>query len=98
MFVNFITRVAKWLAIIFALQCPADAWSMDNLHSVGAEYAMPMKQSEDVLASLPPPNKEEAPSTEPFGLMVVPVVTGELLAKWRSVQRDISAEDAVLAL
>jgi predicted transglutaminase-like cysteine proteinase len=70
---------------------------MDNLHSVGAGYAMPMKQSEDVLASLPPSNKQEAPSTEPFGLMVVPVVTGELLAKWRPVQRDISAEDAVLA-
>jgi predicted transglutaminase-like cysteine proteinase len=99
MFVNFITRVAKWLAIIFALQCPAGAWSMDNLHSVGAGYAIPMKQSEDVLASLPPSNKEEeeARSTQPFGLMVVPVVTGELLAKWRSVQRDISAEDAVLA-
>jgi predicted transglutaminase-like cysteine proteinase len=34
---------------------------------------------------------------EPFGLHAVPVATGNLLAKWRSVEADISAESKILA-
>ena len=92
-----IRGVAKWLAVIFALQCPADAWSMDYLHAIGAQYAAPAEQREDVLTSLPPLKSEQTPSSEPFRLIAVPMATGELLAKWRSVQKKISAETAVLA-
>ena len=70
---------------------------MDYLHAIGAQYAAPAQHREGVLTSLPPLKSEQTPSSEPFRLIAVPMVTGELLAKWRSVQKKISAETAVLA-
>jgi predicted transglutaminase-like cysteine proteinase len=43
-----------------------------------------------------PPIKSPA-LAEPFGLDAVPVATGDLLAKWRSVEADIRAESEILA-
>jgi predicted transglutaminase-like cysteine proteinase len=98
MLVHFTTRdVAKWLAVILALQCPADALGMASSPAIAVQYAVPVEQHREMLASLPPVSTKQVPSSEPFGLMTVPVATGELLAKWRSVEKDIGGEVAVLA-
>ncbi len=85
---------AKWLGVILALQCPADALGMD---SPPAQYAVSVEHPKEMLASLPPVSTKLVPSIEPFCLMTVPVTTDDLVTKWRSLEKDIGGEVAVLA-
>jgi predicted transglutaminase-like cysteine proteinase len=56
-------------------------------------------QAQAKLAALHPrePSIKSPTLAEPFGLIAVPVETGELLTKWSSVEADIRAESEVLA-
>ena len=54
-------------------------------------------QRSPTLTSLPSSKLQPSRSSEPFGLLADPIVTGELSAKWQTVRSEIEAEAAVLA-
>jgi predicted transglutaminase-like cysteine proteinase len=91
-----INNIAKWLAVLLALQSPAYAFGIDKTGPV-QNYTALRSQRTSKLGLLPSSNSEPKSSSDPFGLLGVAITTGEVSAKWRSIRSEIEVEAAVLA-
>jgi predicted transglutaminase-like cysteine proteinase len=91
-----INNIAKWLAVLLALQSPAYALGIDK-SGPAQNYTALRSQRTSKLGLLPSSNSERKSSSEPFSLLGVAITTGEVSAKWRSIRSEIEVEAAVLA-
>lgn len=99
LFQNTTSNVAKWLVVLLAIQSPAYAFGIDKTIGIGRSQNTTAAKTQQTLTltSLSSPNSDPKSSSVPFGLLAVPITTGDVSAKWQSVRSEIEAEAAVLA-
>jgi predicted transglutaminase-like cysteine proteinase len=87
---------SRWLLILLAAFCsPARTAALVNWRTVTITTAAITSDNPIIL-----PAKSLSPlsvSSEPFGIDVVPVTRGELVATWRHIESDIRVESGILA-
>jgi predicted transglutaminase-like cysteine proteinase len=88
-------------AVISTTHDPAQGQAKVQVHDDGqAQEEVAALDLTEPLIKSPTPVESSIHSstfTEPFGLNVVPVVSGDLLTKWNGVEADIRAESEILA-
>lgn len=96
---NATNNIAGWVVVLLALQAPAYAFGIDKTIGIGTPQNCPAAKARQLapLPSLPSPNSALQSSSEPFGLLALPITTGEISVKWQSVRSEIKAEADVLA-
>ena len=94
-----IGNFAKSLVVFLALQSPGYALGVDKTMAIDRSQntAAAKAQQSPTLTSLPSPTFQPSLSSEPFGLLADPIITGEVSAKWQIERSEIKAEAAVLA-
>jgi predicted transglutaminase-like cysteine proteinase len=90
---------AKSLVVFLALQSPGYASGVDKTWGIDCSQGTAAAKAQQLppLTSPPSSKLQPNPSSEPFGLLADPIVTGEVSAKWQTVRREIEAETTVLA-
>jgi hypothetical protein len=74
-------------------------WTVGTQTQVKQVKVPALKPAEQPIRSEVPvgPAIQSAPLTEPFGLITVPVASGEVLTTWNGVEDDIRAENNTLS-
>jgi predicted transglutaminase-like cysteine proteinase len=94
---RLLSLVKALLFVVFLQQWPAYALDQMEAQNNPEQGVHAGASAQTGLASLSPPNADEA-SGEPFGFSsAVPVKAGELAKKWQRVTREIKSEAALLS-
>ena len=86
-------KLAIWLIVATAAPQFSPRCLAAELQSAPSR---PLAQTQQILASLPPPSLKPAASPQPFDEAAVTIPSGDVSDKWRAIQSRIDAETRVL--